>query len=131
VGHNWGTIGGDSLVANRRQNKGLWCSAAQLTAECSTIELPGIRHPGVIAHLDILLETPYLHLGCLLKNKATASNCCKGPWTYWGTLLPGPAHGHTIAKAIEFNSEDVLQVEQGSLYPALHRLIKRGVAGDP
>lgn len=41
------------------------------------------------------------------------------------TLLPGPAHGHAIAKAIEFNSEDVLQVEQGSLYPALHRLIKR------
>jgi transcriptional regulator len=42
------------------------------------------------------------------------------------TLLPGPAHGHAIAKAIERNSEDVLQVEQGSLYPALHRLIKRG-----
>src|SRR3954470_1940560 len=42
------------------------------------------------------------------------------------TLLPGPAHGHAIAKAIECNSEDVLQVEQGSLYPALHRLIKRG-----
>lgn len=41
------------------------------------------------------------------------------------TLLPGPAHGHAIAKAIERNSEDVLQVEQGSLYPALHRLIKR------
>ena len=41
------------------------------------------------------------------------------------TLLPGPAHGHAIAKAIEFNSDDVLQVEQGSLYPALHRLIKR------
>jgi PadR family transcriptional regulator PadR len=36
------------------------------------------------------------------------------------------AHGHAIAKAIEFNSDDVLQVEQGSLYPALHRLIKRG-----
>jgi transcriptional regulator len=34
-------------------------------------------------------------------------------------------HGHAIAKAIEFNSDDVLQVEQGSLYPALHRLIKR------
>jgi len=31
-----------------------------------------------------------------------------------------------IAKAIEFNSDDVLQVEEGSLYPALHRLIKRG-----
>ncbi len=42
------------------------------------------------------------------------------------TLLRGPVHGHAIAKAIEFNSDDVLQVEQGSLYPALHRLIKRG-----
>jgi transcriptional regulator len=41
------------------------------------------------------------------------------------TLLRGPVHGHAIAKAIEFNSDDVLQVEQGSLYPALHRLIKR------
>src|SRR5438270_13990886 len=41
-------------------------------------------------------------------------------------LLRRPAHGHAIAKAIEFNSDDVLQVEQGSLYPALHRLIKRG-----
>src|SRR5687767_15785349 len=42
------------------------------------------------------------------------------------TLQPGPAHGHSIAKAIERTSDDVLQVEQGSLYPALHRLIKRG-----
>lgn len=42
------------------------------------------------------------------------------------TLLLGPAHGHAIAKAIELRSDDVLQVEQGSLYPALHRLIKRG-----
>jgi transcriptional regulator len=42
------------------------------------------------------------------------------------TLLPGPAHGHAIVKAIERNSEDLLLVEQGSLYPALHRLIKRG-----
>ena len=41
------------------------------------------------------------------------------------TVMLGPAHGHAIAKAIEFNSADVLQVEQGSLYPALHRLIKR------
>jgi PadR family transcriptional regulator PadR len=41
------------------------------------------------------------------------------------TLRWGPAHGHAIAKTIEFRSEDVLQVEQGSLYPALHRLIKR------
>lgn len=42
------------------------------------------------------------------------------------TLRLGASHGHAIAKAIERNSEDVLQVEQGSLYPALHRLIKRG-----
>jgi PadR family transcriptional regulator, regulatory protein PadR len=41
------------------------------------------------------------------------------------TLRPGPAHGHAIAKTIELSSDDVLQVEQGSLYPALHRLIKR------
>ena len=41
------------------------------------------------------------------------------------TLLLGPRHGHAIAKAIEFNSEEVFEVEQGSLYPALHRLIKR------
>ena len=42
------------------------------------------------------------------------------------TLRFGPAHGHAIARAIETSSEAVLQVEQGSLYPALHRLIKRG-----
>jgi PadR family transcriptional regulator PadR len=41
------------------------------------------------------------------------------------TLKLGPMHGHAIAKAIEFRSDEVLQVEQGSLYPALHRLIKR------
>src|SRR5882672_1753578 len=38
------------------------------------------------------------------------------------TLALGPAHGHTIAHVIEHRSEDVLQVEHGSLYPALHRL---------
>jgi PadR family transcriptional regulator, regulatory protein PadR len=42
------------------------------------------------------------------------------------TLLLGNAHGHTIAKVIERSSEDVLEVEQGSLYPALHRLEARG-----
>jgi len=42
------------------------------------------------------------------------------------TLRVGPAHGHAIAKAIEFGSDNILQVEQGSLYPGLHRLIKRG-----
>src|SRR5215471_7589172 len=42
------------------------------------------------------------------------------------TLVLGPAHGHTIAYAIEHRSDEVLQVEQGSLYPALHRLEDRG-----
>ena len=43
------------------------------------------------------------------------------------TLLLGPAHGHTIAHAIERGSEEVLQVEHGSLYPALHRLVRQGL----
>ena len=42
------------------------------------------------------------------------------------TLLPGPAHGHAIAKQIKSTSEEVLQVETGSLYPALHRLEAQG-----
>ena len=42
------------------------------------------------------------------------------------TLAIGPAHGHTIAHAIAHRSEEVLQVEHGSLYPALHRLEDRG-----
>jgi transcriptional regulator len=42
------------------------------------------------------------------------------------TLLPGTAHGHAIAKHIQRTSEDLLQVETGSLYPALHRLEAKG-----
>jgi transcriptional regulator len=42
------------------------------------------------------------------------------------TLLPGPNHGHAIAKHIQRTSEDLLQVETGSLYPALYRLEARG-----
>jgi transcriptional regulator len=46
------------------------------------------------------------------------------------TLRFGPAHGHEIAKHIQRTTEDLLQVEHGSLYPALHRLEKRGwIAG--
>src|SRR6266566_1853107 len=91
-----------------------------------------------LAHLDILLE------GAILSPRMSTKE--QRPWRaaegaakeriellqgtldllILRTLLPGPAHGHAIAKAIEFNSDDVLQVEQGSLYPALHRLIKRG-----
>ena len=42
------------------------------------------------------------------------------------TLQLGPAHGHEIAKHIQRTSNDVLQVEHGSLYPALHRLEQKG-----
>ena len=42
------------------------------------------------------------------------------------TLLVGPAHGHAMAKHIQRTSEDLLQVETGSLYPALHRLEAKG-----
>jgi PadR family transcriptional regulator PadR len=43
------------------------------------------------------------------------------------TLITGPAHGHTIANVIEKGSDEVLQVEHGSLYPALHRLEDLGL----
>ena len=47
-----------------------------------------------------------------------------------GTLAGGPANGYEIAKAIERQSDDVLAVDHGSLYPALHRLEKSGwIAG--
>src|SRR3954462_14090573 len=42
------------------------------------------------------------------------------------TLLPGPSHGHAIAKHIQRISEDLLQIETGSLYPALYRLEANG-----
>ena len=42
------------------------------------------------------------------------------------TLLPGPSHGHAVAKHIQRTSEDLLQVETGSLYPALYRLEAKG-----
>jgi len=42
------------------------------------------------------------------------------------TLQLGPAHEHEIAKHIQRTSDDVLQVEHGSLYPALHRLEQKG-----
>ena len=45
------------------------------------------------------------------------------------TLLLGPAHGHEIAKHIQRSTDEVLQVEHGSLYPALHRIGTKRVAG--
>ena len=60
--------------------------------------------------------------------RATSSEMLKGTLDMMilRTLVVDDAHGHTIAKVIERSSEDVLAVEQGTLYPALHRLEDRG-----
>jgi transcriptional regulator len=64
----------------------------------------------------------------MARNQPLASDMLKGTLDMMilRTLATGDAHGHTIAKVIERTSEDVLEVEQGSLYPALHRLEDRG-----
>jgi len=78
--------------------------------------------------LDILLERTYHSPRMSTKDETGRVELLQGTLDLLvlRTLAPGPAHGHAIAKAIERQSEDVLQVEQGSLYPALHRLIRRG-----
>jgi PadR family transcriptional regulator PadR len=65
--------------------------------------------------------------GSLQKKKQENGEMLKGTLDMMilRTLISGDAHGHTIAKVIERTSEDVLEVEQGSLYPALHRLEDR------
>jgi PadR family transcriptional regulator, regulatory protein PadR len=62
------------------------------------------------------------------RNQQLSSDMLKGTLDMMilRTLSTGDGHGHTIAKVIERTSEDVLEVEQGSLYPALHRLENRG-----
>ena len=61
--------------------------------------------------------------------KATAGEILQGTldMLILRTLVTGPAHGHTIAQVIEYTSENALEIEQGSLYPALHRLEDRGL----
>jgi PadR family transcriptional regulator PadR len=102
-------------------------------AEWNRLALPErSRHSAAIrslpAHLDILLESAYHSHRMSTKEEAERIELLQGTLDLLilRTLAPGPAHGHAIAKSIEHQSEDVLQVEQGSLYPALHRLIKRG-----
>jgi len=73
--------------------------------------------------MELLVE------GCdLVKREESNAEMLKGTLDMMvlRTLVTGDAHGHTIAKVIERTSEDVLEVEQGSLYPALHRLEDRG-----
>src|SRR5580704_17996976 len=81
------------------------------------------RSPSGILSLSIepLVE------GRMAKKNQTDSEMLKGTLDMMilRTLIGGDAHGHTVAKVIERTSEDVLEVEQGSLYPALHRLEDR------
>src|SRR6202451_1306502 len=85
--------------------------------------------------IDILLEYSSACIGILveryaMKNKKTpaAGDILQATldMLILRTLVLGPAHGHTIAQVIERTSENALEVEQGSLYPALHRLEDRG-----
>jgi PadR family transcriptional regulator, regulatory protein PadR len=64
----------------------------------------------------------------MMRNQQLSSDMLKGTLDMMilRTLATGDAHGHTIPKVIERTSEDVLEVEQGSLYPALNRLENRG-----
>jgi PadR family transcriptional regulator PadR len=89
---------------------------------------PGRYDRTSVAHLDILPETVHHPPRMSTGDDRERIELLQGTLDLLilRTLLWGPAHGHAIAKTIERNSEDVLQVEQGSLYPALHRLIKRG-----
>lgn len=78
----------------------------------------------MFAHIDLLGESKTT----MTKQEAQTQQMLLGTldMLILRTLITGAAHGHTIAHAIERTSEDVLQVEQGSLYPALHRLEDRG-----
>jgi PadR family transcriptional regulator, regulatory protein PadR len=73
-------------------------------------------------------RTPKENRNRMGQNQPLSSDMLKGTLDMMilRTLSTGDAHGHTIAKVIERTSEDVLEVEQGSLYPALHRLEDRG-----
>jgi PadR family transcriptional regulator PadR len=83
---------------------------------------------GVVTPLDILLENTLFSPRMATRDRADRVELLQGTLDLLilRSLLLSPLHGHAIAKAIERNSEEVLLVEQGSLYPALHRLIKRG-----
>jgi PadR family transcriptional regulator PadR len=82
----------------------------------------------MLAHLDILLDANIFSPRMSSTDQRERIELLQGTLDLLilRTLVLGPTHGHAIARAIECNSDDVLLIEQGSLYPALHRLIKRG-----
>lgn len=102
----------------------LGCAGYSFSGFCFN---PKIRLSSARLPFDILLEAIYPSPRMSTKAGKERIELLQGTldMLILRTLLLGPAHGYAIAKAIEFTSNDVLQVEQGSLYPALHRLIKR------
>jgi PadR family transcriptional regulator PadR len=108
--------------------RGQWGTRGQREREKSRSPPVLLRCPST--HLDILGEATYGHLPRMSTRKDRERiELLQGTLDLLilRTLRLGPAHGHAIVKAIERGSDDVLLVEQGSLYPALHRLIQRGL----
>src|SRR5260370_33664265 len=92
--------------------------AARVLSQVSSHRSPS----GILSlSIELLVES------VMLKKIRSTSEMLKGTLDMMilRTLIGGDAHGHTIAKVIERTSEAVLEVEQGSLYPALHRLEDR------
>jgi len=93
--------------------------------------LPRMARARAHVYLDILQMRPYI---CRMSRRDNASDSGKSELLQ-GTLdllilhvaTLGPLHGYAIAQRIQQISNDALQVQQGSLYPALHRLEKRGL----
>jgi PadR family transcriptional regulator, regulatory protein PadR len=79
-----------------------------------------------ITHIEVRVERAFMGNGRTPNNQLLKGTL---DMMVLRTLAAGEAHGHTIAKVIERTSEDLLQIEQGSLYPALHRLENRGWVG--
>jgi PadR family transcriptional regulator len=103
-------------------------ASVELSIQVSPFREFKLTHHWCAAHLDILPKALYADSPRMsTKVQRERIELLQGTLDLLilRTLLLGPTHGHAIAKAIEFKSDDVLQVEQGSLYPALHRLIKR------
>jgi len=90
--------GASRVAPTARKNESLWCCAKvgcwtsvarpdtanallHFPKSRPTSESPRVWEQFLLAHLDILLEALYLHLECLPKNNASASSCCRGPWT--------------------------------------------------
>jgi PadR family transcriptional regulator, regulatory protein PadR len=108
------------------------CKRRKETEELGTVETNSpLTQFSDSLPIDERVEYALTHIGLLgeaVHDKQKGSEMVQGTldMLILRTLITGPAHGHTIARIIEHTSDNVLDVEQGSLYPALHRLEHRG-----